>query len=210
MVHLTRIYTRTGDSGRTRLTDNSVTTKTDPRVDAYGQVDELNSAIGVLLAQYEVDDQARASLALIQNELFDLGADLSNPVISNPKYPPLRVIAASIERLEKWCDDYGADLPTLNSFVLPGGGATGAQLHVLRTMARRAERTAWVAAEAYGLDDAEDPSQADGGLNPLAIRYLNRLSDLFFILARRANALADVPEVLWVPGGERNPDAAKH
>lgn len=207
MVHLTRIYTRTGDAGRTRLSDNSVTAKTDPRVEAYGQVDELNSAIGLLLASYKLDEQARAALAIIQNELFDLGADLSNPVVPKPKYEPLRIIEPSITRLEAWCDEFGAELPHLNSFILPGGSPAGAYLHLCRTMARRAERTAWVAAEAYGLED--DPARSTGGINPLAIRYLNRLSDLFFIMARRASAMAEIPEVLWVPGGERNPDAAQ-
>lgn len=203
MVHLTRIYTRTGDAGKTRLSDNSVTTKTDPRVAAYGQVDELNSAIGLLLAQHTLDDEIREALQLIQNELFDVGADLSNPVVPNPRYEPLRVISSSIDRLEHWCDHFGAGLPSLNSFILPGGSAAAAQLHICRTVARRAERTAWAAAETYGIE--EDPPEGHGGVSALAIRYLNRLSDLLFILARRANAMDGVDEVLWVPGGERNP-----
>lgn len=207
MVNLTRIYTRTGDAGQTRLSDNSVTSKTDPRVDAYGSVDELNSAIGWLLASYELDDDARGALQLIQNELFDVGADLSNPVTPNPKYEPLRIIADSIDRLEAWCDSFGAELGTLRSFILPGGAPAAAWLHVCRTLARRAERTAWTAAEAYGLEDGE--TEPTGGVNVLAIRYLNRLSDLLFIMARRANALASTPEVLWLPGGERNPGAPK-
>ncbi len=201
MVNLTRIYTRAGDAGMTRLTDNSVVPKTDPRVNAYGHVDELNSAIGLLLAQFELDDQARAILQIIQNELFDLGADLSTPVVANPKYEPLRIVESSLTRLEEWCDQFNAELPSLRSFVLPGGTPTAAQLQVLRTVARRAERCAWQAAEHFGLEtEDEDP---EGGINALAIRYLNRLSDLLFILARRANALAGTPEVLWVPGGER-------
>ncbi len=207
MVHLTRIYTRTGDAGQTRLTDNSVTSKTDPRVGAYGHVDELKSAIGLLLAQYQVDADVRAALELIQNELFDVGADLSNPVVSEPKYEPLRIIASSVDRLEQWCDRFGEDLPALNSFILSGGSPTSAYFHVLRTMTRRAERAAWAAAEQYGLED--DPAKAGGGVNLLALRYLNRLSDLFFIFARHANATAGVAEVLWVPGGERNPDAPR-
>ena len=207
MVHLTRIYTRTGDAGQTRLTDNSVTSKTDPRVGAYGHVDELKSAIGLLLAQYQVDADVRAALELIQNELFDVGADLSNPVVSEPKYEPLRIIASSVDRLEQWCDRFGEDLPALNSFILSGGSPTSAYFHVLRTMTRRAERAAWAAAERYGLED--DPAKAGGGVNLLALRYLNRLSDLFFIFARHANATAGVAEVLWVPGGERNPDAPR-
>ena len=207
MVHLTRIYTRTGDAGQTRLTDNSVTSKTDPRVAAYGHVDELNSAIGLLLSQYPVDDEVRAALELVQNELFDVGADLSNPVVPNPRYEPLRIIPSSVERLEQWCDHFGEGLPALNSFILPGGTPTSAYLHVLRTMARRAERTAWAAAEIYGIED--DVAAAGGGLNPVAMRYLNRLSDLLFILARHANAQAGAAEVLWVPGGERNPGLNK-
>lgn len=207
MVHLTRIYTRTGDKGQTRLSDNSVTEKTDPRVDAYGHVDELNSAIGLLLAQFAVDEEVRPALQLIQNELFDVGADLSNPVVTNPKYEPLRIIASSIDRLEVWCDRFGEGLPSLNSFILPGGSPTSAQLHICRTLARRAERAAWHAAKAYGVEDDQAPAQ--GGVSPLAIRYLNRLSDLLFILARRANAIESVPEVLWVPGGERNPEAPR-
>ncbi|MGI5950670.1 MAG: cob(I)yrinic acid a,c-diamide adenosyltransferase [Brooklawnia sp.] len=205
MVNLTRIYTRTGDAGQTRLTDNSVTTKTDPRVEAYGHVDELNSAIGLLLAQYPVDETARQVLQLVQNELFDVGADLSNPVVPNPPHEPLRIIPSSIERLEEWCDEFGAELPNLRSFILPGGSPTSAQFQVCRTMARRAERMAWHAVEVYGVE--EGPAEAHGGMNVLAIRYLNRLSDLLFIMARRANAIDGVDEVLWVPGGERNPDA---
>lgn len=204
MVHLTRIYTRTGDAGQTRLTDNSVTSKTDPRVAAYGHVDELNSAIGLLLSQYPVDAEVGAALRLIQNELFDVGADISNPVAPNPAHEPLRIIPSSVERLERWCDLFGEGLPALNSFILPGGTPTSAYLHVLRTMARRAERAAWAAAEVYGIED--DSAAARGGLNPIAMRYLNRLSDLLFILARHANAQAGANEVLWIPGGERNPD----
>lgn len=201
-VHLTRIYTRTGDQGRTRLSDNSVTSKTDPRVCAYGDVDELNAAIGLLLAIHPVSDEVRAALALIQNELFDVGADLSNPVVANPPIEPLRIISSSIDRLEGWCDHFLEGLPALNSFILPGGCPAAAQFNVCRTIARRAERSAWMAADAYGLTENGEP---EGGLNPLAIRYLNRLSDLLFVLGRRANHEAATPEVLWVPGGERNP-----
>ena len=203
MVHLTRIYTRTGDAGQTRLSDNSVARKTDPRVEAYGSVDELNSAIGVLLANHDVDDDARGALRIIQNELFDLGADLSNPVAPNPKWEPLRIIQPSIDRLEAWCDQFNEDLPNLDSFILPGGSLASAQFHLLRTMARRAERQAWAAAEQYGIEDGS--TEASGGLSPLPLKYLNRLSDLFFILARRANLLAGVTDVLWLPGGERTP-----
>ena len=205
MVNLTRIYTRTGDGGQTRLSDNSLTTKTDPRVEAYGSVDELNSAIGVLLAQHPLDEERRGVLGVIQNELFDLGADLSNPVVPNPEWEPLRIIQSSIDRLESWCDQFGEGLPNLRSFILPGGSPAAAQFHLLRTMARRAERAAWVAAETYGLHTEAEP--VDNGVSALAIKYLNRLSDLLFIMARHAGVVDGVAEVLWVPGGERNPNA---
>ena len=203
MVNLTRIYTRTGDAGKTRLSDNSVAPKTDPRVEAYGQVDELNSAIGLLLAQYRLDEAARAALELIQNELLDLGADLSTPVIADPKTTPLRIVSTSIDRLERWCDEFGEQSPALRSFILPGGTPTAAWLHTCRTLARRAERAGWSAAERVGLEDGDETPT--GGINVLALLYLNRLSDLLFIMARRANALDGQAETLWVPGGERNP-----
>lgn len=205
MVNLTKIYTRTGDAGQTRLSNNELTRKTDLRVAAYGDVDELNSAIGVLLAQpASLDEQVTAVLGHIQNELFDLGADLSNPVVPDPPFEPLRIIAASIDQLERWCDLFGEELPNLRSFILPGGCPAAAQLHVCRTIARRAERAAWLAAEEYGL---ADESSSNGGVNPLAIKYLNRLSDLFFILSRYVNANVGAAEVLWVPGGQRKPAA---
>ena len=201
MVHLTRIYTRTGDAGQTRLSDNSVARKTDPRVEAYGSVDELNSAIGVLLANHDVDDDARGALRIIQNELFDLGADLSNPVAPNPKWEPLRIIQPSIDRLEAWCDEFSEPLPDLVSFILPGGTPGAAYLHLARTVVRRAERAGWAAADAYGLEATagEEP----GGVNVLALTYLNRLSDLLFILGRVANE--GVGDVLWIPGKDREP-----
>ena len=206
MVRLTRIYTRTGDGGQTRLTDMSLTAKTDPRVEAYGDVDEANSAIGVALAAGELPDGVRDALRIVQNELFDLGADLSNPLrVPGPDDPPaLRIIASSIERLEQWCDQFGDPLPALKSFILPGGSLPAAQLHVARTITRRAERAAWVAAAAYGTEPVADP-ETPGGVNPLAMTYLNRLSDLLFILTRAVNG-AD-GDVLWVPGGDREPDS---
>lgn len=204
MVNLTRIYTRTGDHGETRLTDNSVARKTDLRVEAYGHVDEANSAIGVALATGGLDQQLTDALAVIQNELFDVGADLSNPLVANPAWEPLRIIQPSIDRLEQWCDQFGEELPKLRSFILPGGTPAAAQLHVARTIVRRAERTAWKAVEQYGSETSEDPETVPGGVSLLAIQYLNRLSDLLFIMSRRANGEA---EVLWVPGGERNPGA---
>jgi cob(I)alamin adenosyltransferase len=201
VVRLTRIYTRTGDGGDTRLADMSVARKTDPRVDAYGDVDETNSVLGVALALGQLPAEVTAVLGIIQNELFDLGADLSKPLRpSDPEQPELRVTQESVDRLESWCDEFSAPLGSLDSFILPGGVAGAAQLHVARTVARRAERAAWVAAEAYGTEPVADADQP-GGVNPLAITYLNRLSDLLFILTRVVNG----PEgdVLWVPGGNR-------
>ena len=201
MVRLTRIYTRTGDGGDTRLADMSVARKTDPRVEAYGDVDETNSALGVAVALGQLPAEVTGVLHTIQNELFDLGADLSKPMRpADPKQPDLRVTQASIDRLERWCDEFSEPLGSLSSFILPGGRAGAAQLHVARTVARRAERAAWVAAEAYGTEPVADPDRP-GGVNPLAITYLNRLSDLLFILTRVVNG----PEgdVLWIPGGER-------
>jgi cob(I)alamin adenosyltransferase len=190
MVNLTRIYTRTGDAGRTRLGDMSETSKTDPRLEAYATVDETNAAIGVVLATTTVEPDVAAALLHIQNDLFDVGADLSTPVVPDPEYPPLRVEQDYIDRLEGWCDHYNEDLPKLRSFILNGGTPTAAQLHLARVVCRRAERAAWLAHEEH----AEK-------MNPLAIKYLNRLSDLLFILARYANR--EQGDVLWVPGGER-------
>ena len=204
MVNLTRIYTRTGDGGETHLSDMSRARKTDPRVEAYGQVDETNAVIGIVLASGVSDDVA-AVLRHIQNELFDLGADLSTPVITDPAYPPLRIEQASIDRLEGWCDEFNERLEPLRSFILPGGTPAAAHLHLARTVARRAERAAWVAVETYGTQASSDTSP--GGVNPLAVTYLNRLSDLLFIFCRLAAGPGG--EVLWVPGGERNAEAPK-
>jgi cob(I)alamin adenosyltransferase len=186
-VHLTRIYTKTGDSGTTGLGDFSRVAKTDPRIAAYADVDECNATIGVVLAMGEASDEIRAVLTTVQNELFDVGADLSNPVSPDPAYPPLRVTDDYVTRLEGWCDEFNARLPKLDSFILPGGTKAAALLHVSRTVARRAERSAWALFEA----DEERT-------NALAIKYLNRLSDLLFILCRIANPDGDVK---WVPGG---------
>ena len=190
MVNLTRIYTRTGDAGSTRLGDLSETSKTDPRLEAYATVDEANAHIGVALATSGVDDEVRAVLTHVQNDLFDVGADLATPVVADPKYPPLRVEQDYVDRLEAWCDRFNDDLPKLRSFILNGGTPAAAHLHVARTVARRAERAAWQAHEQF----------ADS-MNVLAIKYHNRLSDLLFILARHANR--EQGDVLWVPGGER-------
>ncbi len=182
-VRLTRIYTRGGDAGETSLGDGSRVSKLDERIAAYGASDELNSAIGVVLTRGCPPDIADV-LVRVQNELFDLGADLSVPVEHDGR---LRVTQDQIDRLEEDCDGFNADLPELKSFVLPGGGETAAQLHVARTVCRRAEREALVAAEATRV-------------NPLTVVYLNRLSDLLFILARAANAADGHEEPLWRPG----------
>jgi cob(I)alamin adenosyltransferase len=186
-VHLTRIYTRTGDDGTTGLSDFSRVSKNDPRLVAYADCDEANSAIGVAIALGRPGEELAGVLRQIQNDLFDAGADLSTPVVENPEYPPLRVTQPYIDRLEGWCDRYNEPLPALNSFVLPGGSALSALLHVARTVARRAERSAWAAVDA-------DPER----VNTLPAKYLNRLSDLLFILTRVANPDGDV---LWKPGG---------
>lgn len=191
MVNLTRIYTRTGDAGETRLGDMSVTTKTDPRLEAYADVDEANAFIGVAVATGGLDDDVVQVLVHVQNDLFDVGADLCNPVTDNPEYPPLRVEQDYVDRLEAWCDHYNEQLPNLRSFILNGGTPAAAQLHVARTVVRRAERKAWAAFAEHG-----------EVMNKLAITYLNRLSDLVFILARHANR--EHGDVLWVPGGERS------
>jgi cob(I)alamin adenosyltransferase len=188
-VHLTRIYTRTGDAGTTALSDGTRVRKTDPRLAAYADTDECNSAVGVALALGNLADDVRAVLTRIQNDLFDVGADLATPVVAQPKYRPLRVTEEYVTRLEGWCDEFNAGLGKLDSFILPGGTPGAALLHVARTVARRAERSAWALAEA-------DPH----GTNPVALTYLNRLSDLLFILSRAANPGGDV---LWKPGGDR-------
>lgn len=187
-VHLTRIYTRTGDDGTTGLSDFSRVSKNDPRLVAYADCDEANSTIGVAVALGQPDENIAGVLRQIQNDLFDAGADLSTPVVENPEYPPLRVTQPYIDRLEQWCDQFNEPLPALNSFVLPGGSALSALLHVARTVVRRAERSAWAAVDA-----------APDAVNTLPAKYLNRLSDLLFILARCANADGDV---LWKPGGD--------
>ena len=190
MVNLTRIYTRTGDAGRTRLGDMSQTSKTDLRLEAYACVDEANAHIGVALAHGELDEDVVAVLTRVQNDLFDVGADLSTPVVQDPKHPPLRVEQDYVDRLEGWCDHYNEELPSLRSFILNGGTLGAAHLHVARTVVRRAERAGWAAR-----------AEHEDTMNVLAITYLNRLSDLLFILARHANR--DIGDVLWVPGGDR-------
>ncbi|TDD80158.1 cob(I)yrinic acid a,c-diamide adenosyltransferase [Actinomadura rubrisoli] len=200
-VVLSRIYTRTGDDGSTALGDASRTSKTDPRLSAYADVEEANAAIGAALALGSLPDDVVALLTRVQNEMFDVGADLCAPVVPEPEYPPLRVDASYIDRLEAACDEHNAALKPLRSFILPGGTPGAALLHVARTVARRAERSAWAAIEAHGAAADGDPDAPERGVNPLTARYLNRLSDLLFILGRVANA--ERGDLLWKPGGER-------
>jgi cob(I)alamin adenosyltransferase len=186
-VHLTRIYTRVGDDGTTALGDGSRVPKTSARLAAYADVDEANSSIGVAVALGGLSEEIVAVLHAVQNDLFDVGADLCAPIVPDPKYPPLRITESYVERLEAWCDDFNARLDKLNSFILPGGTPGAALLHVARTVTRRAERGTWALIE----QDAEHT-------NTLTAKYLNRLSDLLFILCRLANPNGDV---LWRPGG---------
>jgi len=190
MVNLTRIYTRTGDAGRTRLGDMSETSKNDLRLEAYANVDEANAHIGVALAHGGLSDDVVEVLTHVQNDLFDVGADFCTPVVPDPEYPPLRIEQDYVDRLEAWCDHYNEELPALRSFILNGGTVGAAHLHVARTVVRRAERAGWAAW-----------AEHERSMNLLAITYLNRLSDLLFILARHANR--ENGDVLWVPGGER-------
>ena len=190
MVVLNRIYTRTGDRGDTALSDGTRVAKHDPRVEAYGTVDELNATIG--LARLHAEGALAERLAVIQNDLFDLGADLSRPDMASDAeagYPVLRIIDSQVTRLETEIDAMNADLQPLRSFVLPGGSALASHLHLCRTVARRAERRATELAQA-------------GDTNPVAIRYLNRLSDWMFVASRRANDNGH-GDVLWVPGASR-------
>ncbi len=191
MVNLTRIYTRTGDDGTTALGDFTRTQKTDPRLAAYADVDEANSAIGVALALGNLDADVVTLLERVQNDLLDVGADLCTPLHEKADHPILRVPEAYITTLEEACDAYLEHLAPLRSFVLPGGTPGAALLHVARTTVRRAERSVWHAITRYGLD-------IDGGVNRRTATYLNRLSDLLFILARHANR--ERGDVLWKPG----------
>lgn len=185
-VRLTKIYTRGGDAGQTSLGDGSRVSKLDLRLAAYGTVDELNAALGVVLAG-DTPHELRTVLERVQNELFDVGADLSVPLGREGR---LRVAQSQIDRLEEDCDRFNAELPELRSFVLPGGTQAAAGLHVARTICRRAERETLRAAQDHELD-------------PLTAVYLNRLSDLLFVLSRAANAAAGRDEPLWRPGDSR-------
>jgi cob(I)alamin adenosyltransferase len=184
-VRLTRIYTRAGDGGETSLGDGSRVPKLDCRIGAFGTVDELNAVLGVVLAGSTLPDALREPLEQVQNDLFDVGADLCVPFGVTDR---LRIEQSHVERLERLCDEFNADLPTLKSFVLPGGTEAAARLHVARTTCRRAEREALAANDEHGI-------------NPLVLAYLNRLSDFLFIAARSANADAGRDEPLWRPGG---------
>ena len=189
MVRLNKIYTRTGDAGETGLVDGSRASKADPRFAAIGDVDEANSAIGAAVLHVE-SGEARAMLGRIQNELFDLGADLATPGEDfSPSEMTLRIVPRQIERLEREIDRMNEDLEPLRSFILPGGSAGAAELHVARAVVRRAERSAVAAGAAF---------------NPLALAYLNRLSDHLFVLARWA-ARAQGGDILWQPGATRGP-----
>jgi cob(I)alamin adenosyltransferase len=192
-VHLTRIYTKTGDDGTTALGDMSRTAKTGVRLGAFADVDEANSSLGVVLALGSPAPEVAEVLLEVQNDLFDLGADLCTPVAPEPAYPPLRVTPDYTARLEGHCDAFNARLEKLSSFVLPGGTPAAALLHGSRTVVRRAERSTWALLEA-------EPDRT----NREAVLYLNRLSDLLFILSRVANPGGDV---LWQPGGARRASA---
>ena len=194
MVRLNKIYTKTGDAGETGLADGSRVAKSDPVLAAIGDVDEANSAIG--LALIHIEGQAvRAMLGRIQNELFDLGADLATPGEDfAPSDKVLRIVPDQVERLEQEIDVINQGLAPLRSFILPSGGAGAAHLHLARAVVRRAERSAVAASRKKGA----------AGLNPLALVYLNRLSDLLFVLARRVGQ-TEGGEVLWRPGSTREP-----
>lgn len=190
MVTLNKIYTRTGDGGRTRLASGAPVSKTDLRVETYGTVDELNAVIGVARLHSGPHDDIDAMLGRIQNELFDLGADLATPLEPAPKWEALRILASQVERLEREIDAVNESLDPLNSFILSGGSPLSAHLHLARTVCRRAER------------DAVRLTESGEAVNAEAVRYLNRLSDLLFVLARRANDNG-AADVLWRPGATR-------
>ena len=205
MVNLTRIYTRTGDQGTTALGDFTRIAKTDLRLAAYADANEANAAIGVAVAGGGLADDVAAILLRVQNDLFDVGADLSMPLQTAYDYEPLRVKAEWVTELEHDCDTYLDRVEPLRSIILTGGTLAAAHLHLSLTVVRRAERSAWAAVAAFGTEPA--PEKGTGGVNPLTATYLNRLSDLLFILARIANigrgAAGASGDVLWQPGGGR-------
>lgn len=189
MVVISSVYTKTGDAGTTALGDGSRTSKNDARLEAFSTVDEANSNIGVALSM-DIDADVKEVLLRIQNDMFDVGADLCTPVVDDPKYPPLRVTEEQVTRLENLIDKYNEPLSTLRTFVLPSGTPLAAQLHVARTVVRRAERQTWNAIHSFG-----------EGVNITTAKYLNRLSDLLFVLSRHANR--EIGDVLWIPGANR-------
>lgn len=214
MVNITRVYTRTGDDGTTALGDFSRTRKTDPRLAAYADANEANAAIGIAVAAGELDEDVVAVLTRIQNDLFDIGADLCTPLAETYKYEPLRVKAEWVDELERDCDEFLTRVEKLRSFILPGGTPGSAYLHLATTITRRAERATWAAIEEYGTEPASSAAEGEeavpGGVNPLTATYLNRLSDLLFVLARVAN-VGRGGDVLWQPGGGREqPDNPKY
>lgn len=206
MVNLTRIYTRTGDDGSTALGDFSRTAKTDPRLRAYADVNEANAAIGIAVACGDLREDVRTTLLRVQNDLFDVGADLCTPMRPAYETEPLRVQARWVDELEVDCDRYNGELTALRSFILPGGTPGAAHLHLATTIVRRAERSAWAALAAYGEEPSDE--RGAGGVNRGTTTYLNRLSDLLFILARVAN-LPVGGDVLWRPGGGREVDPGR-
>lgn len=195
MVKLTRIYTRGGDKGKTSLGSGQRVVKHHPRVAAYGSVDETNAVVGLTRLHTAAEPEIDAMLGRIQNDLFDLGADLATPEVENPEYPPLRIVAEQVTRLEGEIDRLNAELQPLNSFVLPGRGPAAATLHLARTVARRAEREITLLAESEAI-------------NPEAVRYINRLSDLFFVMSRWLNDKG-AADVLWEPGATRGANRQK-
>lgn len=197
-IHLTRIYTRTGDDGTTALGNFERTHKTDARLIAYADTDETGAVLGLAIATGQMTEQLTDIIRRIQNDLFDVGADLCVPLAEKYDYPPLRVKAEWIAELERDIDLLNEPLAKLDSFILAGGTPAAAFLHQARTVSRRAERAVWTAIEQYG-------TETDGqGVNILAAKYLNRLSDLLFVAARSANSA--VGDVLWQPGGGRDSD----
>lgn len=197
-VRITRPYTRTGDDGTTGLGDFSRVRKTDPRLAAYADADEAGAVLGLAVTLGDLDDDVRTLLLRVQNDLFDVGADLCLPLAEQYDYEPLRVQERWVDELEAEIDRYNEHLGMLTTFVLAGGTPAAAYLHLARTVVRRAERSVWAAIEEHG-------TGLDGGVSPAAAQYLNRLSDLLFVLARYVNR--DAGDVLWQPGGGRDADA---
>ncbi len=192
MVRLTKIYTRTGDDGTTGLADGSRRPKNDPRVAAYGTIDEANAVLG--LAMLTLEEPVKSIILRLQNDLFDLGADLATPPSQDPNAMALRIVSAQIERLEKEIDDLNAELEPLTSFIIPGGSAASAYLHLARAILRRAEREI-VAVISNPEEEVSEPAR----------HFVNRASDLLFVAARMANARGQ-NDVLWTPGAHRDPN----